>query len=179
MPWRSEASEGTVSLGVSLVRQLLRSRVTKVCVIVGCVVAVAVLINELVWQRFVGSEYTREMGLSTSTAVNAGRIARALMLYVEANDGRFPKPFRTEADLRRVLPKSVIESRFRTLNPNGGTFVPNASLEGKRLADMIHGEAPIVVFFETRDWPKGGRVCGLSDGYSDRFASIPGLAGER
>lgn len=109
-----------------------------------------------------GSVATREQSRLVHTALHAKHLACALMVYVEQNDGRFPRPFRTPDDIKRVLPAAVVREHFVTLNPMGGSFTPNSWLEGRRADELPVGRA-FVVFNETEAWPTGRRrVCGLS-----------------
>ena len=95
----------------------------------------------------------------TRTASNAREIVTALLLYASDYDGRLPNAFDSESGLRSVLDQQGT-TFGNTLNPNGGTFLPNANLAGVNLADIDDRENTVLIY-ESLPWPGGMRITSI------------------
>jgi hypothetical protein len=141
--------------------------------IIGLVVGAIAIFVLFEWFLFWPPD-TRDREPRRRTLVNAKRVAGALIVYMTENDGRLPTSFVTSNDLQRVLSGSVDSESSKTHNPNGGAFLPNPYLENRKIIDLERSE-PLILFFESAEWPNGFRVCGLSDGSARFFRGMPEL----
>jgi hypothetical protein len=76
--------------------------------------------------------------------------------------GSFPTDFSSSADIAKAYGKNhfggkTIGSLLRTLNPNGGVFVPNQALAGMPVLRIKDPES-VVLLYETEVWPNGKRL---------------------
>ena len=106
---------------------------------------------------------SRNSRLMSRSVVRAREVASALLVYAGDYDDRLPNSFYNESSLHAILDWQGI-TFSNTLNPNGGTFMPNTNLAGVCFAEI---EDPLrtVLIYETMPWPhRDRRVYGLADG---------------
>ena len=93
--------------------------------------------------------------LSTATISNMKQAATAVLLYASDYDDRLPHSFHNESSLYFIL-GSKNADKAKTLNPNGGSFMPNANLAGVFISDIEEPERTVLIY-ETQSWPNRDR----------------------
>lgn len=133
----------------------------------GVAVVIAILIVgyfAALWLGLFGPYESPHRLLRTRTTLNARDIATALLQYASDYDDRLPSSFDGESSLRLILSWQGITTFPKTLNPNGGTFIPNANLAGANLAELEDASRTVLVY-ETMPWPDGRRpIYSFADG---------------
>ena len=100
-----------------------------------------------------------------ATISNLKQVALATHIYAAENDDAFPAQFRTEQDLRdRVMPHWENKEALQTLNPNGGSIVPNNELAGLPLSSVVAPEVTALLN-ETERWPDRRQGYAFVDGH--------------
>ena len=105
----------------------------------------------------------------TATLSRVKHIATALMLYAMDNDDRLPHKFSTHQDLYnsafQYFNGAYLSSDGKipeTLNPNGGTIIPNRLLAGMLLSDVAT-PATTAMIYGSRVFPDGCLMVGFVD----------------
>ena len=102
------------------------------------------------------------MGMS-----NLKQIARAMTMYQEDNDGRFPPKMMTTDNLVGSLGIYCKDEQiFRmTHNPDEGEFVGNGLLAGSK-AEWLYEQETTISVYESKIWKETGlRNVGFVDGH--------------
>ena len=73
-----------------------------------------------------------------------------------------PTDFSSSADIAKAYGKAhfggkPISSLLRTLNPNGGVFVPTQALAGAPISSIKDPDSAVLMY-ETEVWPNGKRL---------------------
>ena len=98
---------------------------------------------------------TPHRGLSTATISNIKQTATAVLLYAADYDDRLPHSFHNESSLYFILGPQRAHIAT-TLNPNGGSLMPNANLAGVLLSDIQDPRATVLIY-ESEPWPRHNR----------------------
>jgi len=99
-----------------------------------------------------------------ATVSNLKQVALGMIMYTSDYDDVFPYPQSTKAVQYVTYPYLKDAKVWKTLNPNGGEIRFNMALGGVS-ASAIESPAETVLFYETKDWPEGGRVVAFTDGH--------------
>lgn len=88
-------------------------------------------------------------------------IGREIIKRSEESES-FPQDLSSSADIAKAYGKThfrgkTISSHLRTLNPNGGVFVPNQALAGMTISSIKDPDS-VVLLYETEVWPNGKRL---------------------
>ncbi|MEX2243978.1 MAG: hypothetical protein WD716_09055 [Fimbriimonadaceae bacterium] len=101
----------------------------------------------------------------TTTISNFKQVALATHMYAVEHDDTLPMHFRSEQDLREhVMPYLERKQALRTLNPNGGSIVPNHEVAGMPLSSVVAPEVTALLN-ETERWPDNRQVYAFVDGH--------------
>lgn len=99
------------------------------------------------------------------TLGNAKLLGIGTMLYCSDNDDVFPYQ-KSVGPLHNALnPYLKSKDSWKTFNPNGGTFLYNPAIAGKRTIDILE-VANVPMFYESKAWPDGTRVVTFGDGHA-------------
>jgi hypothetical protein len=110
----------------------------------------------------------------------ARTIAMGLLMYASDNDDRLPPSFRSTSDLEGALAGWVDTSDidFKSANPAGSEFVPNANAEGLPVSSVLDPGTAVLIYELGRWSHDGGRVVAYFSGeaeYSKTFDEATGL----
>ncbi len=97
------------------------------------------------------------------TVVRMKKIALALQQYAMDNRGFMPTNFYTENDIIASVSGRINSNDIHTMNPQGGSFVPNTKLAGTYAVNLPNDDETIL-FFESKDWPDQRRCYAFLSG---------------
>jgi hypothetical protein len=96
-------------------------------------------------------------------------------MYTADYNDFYPPNFSSANELKEVLiPYLKNNQYFDSYNPNGSVLIPNSllqSFDSKKVANPVK----TVTFYESNEWPKGGKYYGFADTHAEFLKSVEGI----